>query len=155
MKIRGSVLSSSFTFAHPPEVINKSSKRKTGKSAVRSWYTYHKGSLRDGVDVISRGRHKSIRGNTGVLTMLSATVLLCCCRVLRITGTGMRSDDVCVIVDALNMKMSSFDLLVLTVHNPNHTASGSTATARSTAGDVPLPCCCGVVCILLYLVLQQ
>ena len=71
----------------------------------------YKISLRDGVDLISRGRRKLKRGNTGVPMIRMGCCSFFCCCVLRIPG--VRSDDVCLIA-GLEVKMLSwFDLLLL------------------------------------------
>ena len=77
--------------------------------------------LRDGVGLISWGRRKSKRENADV-PMICMGYCLCYCCMLRLRG-GMRSDDVCFIVVASEVKIVSlwFDPFLLLCTNHTRT----------------------------------
>ena len=67
------------------------------------------GSTGNGIDLVSRGRRKSKRGNTGVPTICMSYCFCCCCM---LRTPGMRPDGVCLIV-ALDVTMLSWlDILL-------------------------------------------
>ena len=119
--------------------------------------TAHKASLRHGVDLISGGRRKSKRGNTGVPMICTGLIYsrFCSFCMRRVPYEVRRSVFDCCVGRVNHIMLSWFDLLLLfTSHTPIHgdywhKGESLERGCRCTAAAILLLYCCMLTLWLL------